>query len=165
MSDITGVAARIRVSLATGELEVEGTEAFVSQYEETIAALLERLRTDGQAAPVSGPRETGASSPAPTAPAAGGDEPFGEVLHLLTSKSGTDQSLLAGYYAAKASPDGSFSTAEASRLLVEQGVKLSNPSQSLKNNLNAKRAFKVGSRYKVSKVGLDHLKTLGVVAA
>jgi len=49
-------------------------------------------------------------------------------------------------------------------LLIEQGVKLSNASQSLKNNVTAKRAFKVGSRYKVAKSGVDYLKTLGVPA-
>ena len=90
------------------------------------------------------------------------DEPFGEVLHTLSSKSGTDQILLAGHYVAKSSADGTFSTVDAHKLLIEQGVKLSNASQSMKNNTSAKRAFKVGNRFKVAKSGLDHLKTLGV---
>lgn len=155
--------ARIRVSLATGELEIEGTESFVSQYAESIEAVLERLRTDGLQTQMPASSNT-ATAPAMPAQSAA-DEPFGEVLHGLSSKAGTDQILLAGFYVSKNTSDGTFSTQDANKLLVEHGVKLSNASQSLKNNVTAKRAFKVGSRYKVSKTGQDYLKSLGVSAA
>ena len=82
----------------------------------------------------------------------------------MSSKSGTDQILLAGHYAAKVSSDGTFSTNDAHKLLIEQGVKLSNASQSMKNNLTAKRAFKVGGRFKIAKTGIDYLHALGVSA-
>lgn len=170
MAEAAGEIARIRISLTAGELEIEGSESFVSQYEESIAAMVERLREEGvvavapqQPAPV-GVGATnlgGETAPIPTA----ADEPFGEVLHSLSTKSGTDQILLAGHYVAKNTADGTFSTAEAHKLLIEQGVKLSNASQSLKNNLTAKRAFKVGSRFKISKAGIDYLNTLGVTVA
>ena len=166
MATSAGENARIRVSLSAGELEIEGTEDFVSQYADSIESVLERLRIEGPSGPVPAAQAPAtAGSTGPTAAIAPGDEPFGEVLHSLSSKSGTDQILLAGYYVGRNATDGTFSTVDANKLLIEQGVKLSNASQSLKNNLASKRAFKVGNRYKVAKLGIDYLKTLGVPAA
>jgi len=169
MTTTESEAARVRINLATGELEIEGSETFVSQYADPIASALERLLENGPSAPVAAPAAvaipvTAAASPAGPAPTSA-DEPFGQVLHSLTSKSGTDQILLAGYYHSKTTSDGTFSTNDAHALLIEQGVKLSNASQSMKNNLTSKRAFKVGSRFKIAKIGVDHLKTLGVSAS
>jgi hypothetical protein len=164
MSATTSDAARIRVNIAAGELEIEGTEAFVSRYADSIDTIIERLLS---ASPV--PQPSAAGPPARgltnTVVSSDRDEPFGEVLHSLASKSGTDQILLSGYYVAKGSSDGTFSTGEAHALLIEQGVKLSNASQSMKNNLSSKRVFKVGSRFKVAKTGSDYLKSLGVSAS
>src|SRR6266516_1273619 len=93
--------ARIRVSLATGDLEVEGTGAFIAKYAEPIDELIERLRAGSvqaparptPALPTSAPRATG-SYP----------EEFGEAVHgLPNNASGPDQILLAGFYAQKAS--------------------------------------------------------------
>lgn len=168
MSSTDTDGARFRVNLSTGELEVEGSEAFVSQYAESIESLLERLLEQGPAAPAvpaAAQPATPAPAGAPAAASVAADEPFGEVLHSLSSKSGTDQILLAGLYVGKSRDDGTFSTIEAHQRLMEQGVKLSNASQSMKNNLNAKRVFKVGKGFKVAKQGVDHLKSLGVSAA
>jgi hypothetical protein len=165
MSTSPSEKARIRVSLTTGELEIEGTEAFVSQYAESIDAVLERLRADGVVAPAGAAAPSSASSTGGSLPPVPVDvEPFGEVLHSLSSKSGTDQILLAGYYVGNSVADGTFSTNEAHARLIEQGVKLSNASQSMKNNLSSKRVFKVGTRFKIAKTGVDHLKSLGVSA-
>ncbi len=91
---------------------------------------------------------------------AGTAKEFGEAIHSLPKgSSGTDQILVAGYYAAAGSADGTFATSEANSLLVEQGIKLSNPSQSLKNGLAAKRVFKVGKRFKLSKTGEDSIRS------
>lgn len=168
MNSIDPDGARFRVNLSTGELEVAGSEAFVSQYAESIEALLERLLAQGPAtpaAPAAAQPATPAYVGAPTPVSVATDEPFGEVLHSLSSKSGTDQILLAGLYVGKGRDDGTFSTVEAHQRLIEQGIKLSNASQSMKNNLNAKRVFKVGKGFKVSKQGVDHLKSLGVSVA
>lgn len=168
MSDDGGAISRIHISLSSGELEIQGSEEFVSQYADSIEDLLNRLRSEP--VPVASTPPVPASSIHPsTKPSSppssdGGLEPFGEVLHSLGSKTGTDQILLAGYYASEASADGTFATVEANKLLIEQGIKLSNASQSLKNLLTAKRVFKVGSRYKVAKSGMDYLKALGVSA-
>ena len=152
--------ARVRISLSAGDLEIEGTEEFVAQYDGPIQTLIGRLQEQPVPAPAgsgAGAR-SGADGSASTGIA--GKE-FGEVLHALPSTaSGTDQILLAGWYVQQGSADSTFSTNAANQLLVGQGIKLSNASQALKNSIAAKRVFKVGKGYKVSKTGEDYLKTL-----
>lgn len=169
MPEEAGSTSRIHINLSSGELDIRGSEEFVSQYADSIEDLLQRLRTEPT--PSAAPAPPVLASPDQASTEAGkvtqpgtGLEPFGEALHSLASKSGTDQILLAGYYASETSGDGTFATAEANKLLIEQGIKLSNASQSLKNVLAAKRVFKVGSRYKVSRSGIDFLKSMGVAA-
>jgi hypothetical protein len=146
--------ARIKISLESGELEVEGPQAFLNKYEGVISSLLERLVN--QTPKINGP----SSRPAPVIGAPLEIDSFPEALHGMVSTSGTDQIFVAGHFASQASHDGTFSTGEANKLLLEQGIKLPNPSQSLKNNLTAKRVFKAGSKFKISKTGSDHLRTL-----
>ena len=51
-------------------------------------------------------------------------------------------------------------TGEANTLLTDQGIKVGNPSQCVKQNLVAKRVFKHQRRYRVSQTGLDQLRQL-----
>lgn len=153
--------ARVRISLSAGDLEVEGTEDFVRQYADSIRTLIDRL----EELPVQrvGAQREAFDTPAPSASTASAAEQreFGEVLHSLPNDaSGPDRMLLAGSYVQLASADNTFSTGEANQLLLGQGVKLSNPSQALKNAIVAKRVFKVGKRYRISKTGDEHLKSL-----
>lgn len=151
--------ARVRVSLSSGELEVEGDEEFVQQYEEAIATLIGRLEKAQPVGPIA--KAAGDPSPAAPSPPAAEQREFGELLHALPNNaSGPDRMLLAGSFAQLASGDNTFSTGEANQLLLGQGVKLANPSQALKNAIAAKRVFKVGKRYRVSKTGEEHLKSL-----
>lgn len=154
--------ARVRISLSTGDLEVEGTEDFVRQYSDSISTLIGRLE-ELPIQRVSPPAEAvGSSTPAAAKPASAAEQrEFGEVLHSLPSNaSGSDRILVAGSYSQLASGDNTFSTGEANQLLLGQGVKLSNPSQALKNAIASKRVFKVGKRYRVSNTGEEHLKSL-----
>jgi hypothetical protein len=151
--------ARVRISLGTGDLEVEGTEGFVGQYDDAIQTLIERLKEQPAPLPTGGGGDAGGSARARSVDIAGRE--FGEVLHALPSNaSGSDQMLVAGWYVQRATGDSTFSTSAANQLLLGQGIKLSNPSQSLKNAIAAKRVFKVGKGYKVSKTGEEYLKTL-----
>jgi hypothetical protein len=68
--------------------------------------------------------------------------------------------LLAGYFAQLRSGDQSFGTGEANTLLTDQGIKVGNPSQCVKQNLVAKRVFRHQRRYRVSQTGLDQLRQL-----
>jgi hypothetical protein len=71
-----------------------------------------------------------------------------------------DRMLLAGYFAHLQSADRSFATGEASALLTEQGIKIGNPSQCVRQSLAAKRVFKHQGRYRVSQTGADHLRQM-----
>ena len=86
---------------------------------------------------------------------------IGEWLeHLPRSATDVDRMLIAGYVAQLRSGDQSFGTGEANLLLTDQGIKVGNPSQCVKQNLVAKRVFRHLRRYRVSQTGLDHLRQL-----
>ena len=147
--------ARLRINLAARELEVEGSEAFVRSYAERFERLIEQLTSGRAEAP-----------PGPAAAVNGGgndDQPrtFGELMHLMPrTASDVDRMLLAGLYAQGRNREQAFTTGEASGLLADQGIKIGNPSQSLRQNLNAKRVFKHQGRYRVSQIGLEHLRKI-----
>ena len=75
----------------------------------------------------------------------------------LTQCKATDTELLANINTCKSSFAG---TGEANALLTEQGVKVGNPSQCVKQNLTAKRVFKHLGRYRVSQTGLEYLRQM-----
>ncbi len=152
------IEGRVRISLASGELEVEGSLDFVDRYETSIKAMLRRL--EDHPSPVRAQKERGGAGPR-----VGGDtdkRDFGEILHGLPKHAtGADQILVAGWFVQKSSADSSFTTGDANKLLIGQGVKLSNAAQAMRGNLTAKRVFKVaGNRWRISKQGDEQLKTL-----
>ena len=153
--------ARLRVNLAQREFEVEGSEAFVRDYAARIEALLERLGSAGepQSAPAADPAAAAAADATPEPAEA---TPFGELLQSLPrTATDVDRMLLAGVFLQRRAVERAFATADANRLLLEHGVKLGNPSQSVKQNLVAKRAFAVQrGRYRVARGGLAHLEQL-----
>ena len=87
---------------------------------------------------------------------------FGEYLHRLPSAATeVDKILAAGFYCETISADGSFSTAEANRRLVEHGIKVGNASQCVKQSLTARRVFTLAKgQYKVSQEGRRYLQRL-----
>jgi hypothetical protein len=106
-----------------------------------------------------------ASPPPPAAAPADpppGEPPFGELLQALPRNAAdVDRMLLAGLFLQRRAAERAFTTADANRLLLEHGIKLGNPSQSVKQNLVAKRAFAVQrGRYRVAQGGLSHLEQL-----
>lgn len=147
---------RIRVAVGDLELELEGDQEFIARYAEVVDALLGALRTR----PAERRADVGKPARAPKA----GDLTIGEFGEQLggfpKAATATDQVLLAGRFAQLASDDNTFATKDANALLLEQSVKVGNPSQCMTNNLKAKRVFKVGDRYRVSKPGEEHLASL-----
>ena len=139
-------ATRLRINLAQREFEVEGSEAFVRGWAERIGGLLERLDD-----PPAKPSGNGVAAAAPP-----GGQSFGEWLHRLPRNvTDVDRILVAGHFAQNRRADRSFATGEANALLTEQGIKVGNPSQCVRQNLVAKRVFKHLGRYRVSQSGLD----------
>jgi hypothetical protein len=141
---------RIRVDFVNRAFEVEGPAEFVESH---AARLQDALA----------PTVPGASNPRTVAAKAvmEGKGPFGEVLHQLTSTSGTDRLLLAAWYVESASSAKLFTTGEANKLLKEQGIKLSNPSQTAANLQKAKLIFRDKGKLKIAKPGLDRLEAIG----
>lgn len=138
--------ARVRINLAQREVEIEGPRDFVDGYGARLERLLAAL-------------ESGA--PAPAAPS-GEDESssFGAFIqHLPASATDVDRMLAAGYWVQRRSGDDAFATAEASRRLVEHGLKIGNPSQCVKQAQLAKRVFvHQRGRYRVSQAGRQYLR-------
>jgi hypothetical protein len=152
---VDGQRARLRINLAQREFEVEGSESFVRTYAEQLDQLLARLTEQ----PVTAPRARGPASPDDEALPDTGT--FGELLQRLPrTATDVDRMLVAGHFAQQRGADNGFATGEANTLLTEQGVKVGNPSQCVKQNLLAKRVFKHQGRYRVSQIGLDHLRQL-----
>jgi hypothetical protein len=165
--------ARLRVNLGQREFEVEGSEAFVREFAPRIESLLERLAAaadEAVAEPLPAPNGRAAAgnghAPHPRDPGGGGVEAafgsFGEyLLRLPSAATDVDRMLAAGYYAQQQAPDDSFTTADANKRLTEQGIKLGNPSQCVKQSVLAKRVFMVlRGRYRVSQHGRAHLRQL-----
>jgi hypothetical protein len=155
--------ARIRINLSSQEFEVEGTEKFVNSFSEKINEILNQFQIGsarkvvaGNAATVSTPQRSIISS-IESVP-----ETFGEYYHLVP-KSATDRDkiLVAGLFAQMKSADKSFGTLDASSLLLEQGVKLSNPSTSLRQNIAPKYLIKLSKgKFRVSKDGVEYIEGL-----
>jgi hypothetical protein len=145
-------AARLRINLDQREVEIEGSESFVREWVPRIEGLLDRFDDPAAARPV----EQGQAAVARSSP-----ETFGEWIHRLPrSSTDVDRILAAGHFAQTRRTDRSFATGEANGLLTEQGIKVGNPSQCIKQNLMAKRVFKHEGRYRVSQLGIDHLRQL-----
>jgi hypothetical protein len=155
---VSGQHARLRINLSQREFEVEGSEAFVKAYVDRFEAWLAGFDAATPAEPASLPAPRARTEPAPRPLRA---DTFGELLQRLPrAASDVDRMLAAGYFGYMRSADKSFSTGEANALLTEQGVKVGNPSQCVRQNLIAKRVFKHQGRYRVSQTGLDYLRQL-----
>jgi hypothetical protein len=150
--------ARIRVDLAQRAFEIEGSETFVR---ELLDRLEDLVQNGAHAEPV--PAAEAPSVPGP-APAAVTSElgSFGEFIQRLpSSATEVDRMLAAGYWCQAQSADDAFATGDANRRLTEQGIKLGNPSQCVRQSLNARRVFAVQrGRFRVSQIGRHYLRQL-----
>lgn len=149
--------ARVRINLAQREVEVEGSEAFVKSFADRLDELLDQLEAFAGvpiAAPQAETRVTAESSSTLGS--------FGEfILQLPSSATDVDKMLAAGFYVQQQSADDAFGTADANKRLTEQGIKLGNPSQCVKQSLMAKRVFMITKgRYRVSQPGRAYLRQL-----
>ena len=153
--------ARLRINLNQREFEVEGSEAFVQSFAERIQAMLDGL--DTMSPPPSLPSQAASRNDvaAPESTSAGLGS-FGEfIMRLPASSTDVDKMLAAGFFTQQSSGDDAFGTSDANKRLTEQGIKLGNPSQCVKQSLLAKRVFMVTKgRYRVSQQGRAYLRQL-----
>lgn len=154
--------AKIKISLIAREIEIEGTEEFIKSQSDKIDRFLALL--------VHTPMKASVIKPATNEEVKVNDllkenddiSSFGEYFHKL-SKTATDleKILIAGHFAQTKSTDNTFTTREASSLLLEQAVKLPNASTSLKRNVRSKHLIVISKgKFRVSQEGLDYINKL-----
>ena len=154
--------ATLRVNPQTGEIEIHGSEKFVREMLDYVRPIIEghrrpqgRPRQEEKAPPVKA-QVAGKKPASPDMP-----EEFGEYRHRFSATHGTDQVLIAGRFAQEQSESNSFKTNEATKLLQDQSIKLTNPSQAVKQGLKSKRLIKLrGGKYRVSQSGIAAIDKL-----
>lgn len=160
--------AKIRINLTLREFEIEGTEEFINSHSAKIESFLEILKfTPPPAEPTKHLQKNDVSDasknlPEPKKPNEALPDSFGEYYQLLPSNvKDADKILLAGHFAQLTNSENNFSTGDAAKLLLDQGVKLSNPAVCISVNLKAKKIIKLSKgKYKISKDGNDYIKQI-----
>ena len=151
--------ARIRVNLNTREIEIEGSEDFIKNNTDKFDNYLHALRNEPAPGSFAGRTAGKTNGEEPKKPKPGS---FAEYYQRLPkgAKKG-DKILLAAYYSQMKNPDNSFSTRETTKLLSAQNVKLSNPSQYIKNSINSSRMEQLQKgRYRLTKDGIEHVNSM-----
>jgi len=155
--------ARIRVNFSIGEIELEGTEAFVREYVDKFDDLLESWMKQPKVRPA--PKGMAVTEQAPAPIKADMPDVFGEYLQQFPkSIADIERVLIAAYFVQSRDPEDCFTTRSANMLLTEQGHKVANASDCVKKSTRAKRVFAVPSsgrgKYRVSSTGIDYINDL-----
>lgn len=161
---------KIRISLTTREVEFDGDLALIKEnFGEHIEDYLKAIKKEVASPPI-GKKHISHHSPdpkidikAPSHDISGAvPDNFGEFYSKFPkSLSNVDKMLLASYFVQNSSEGKCFTVKEASDLLIEQGVSLSNPGVFNKHNISSKRIFKLsGKNFRVSDTGVEYIKSL-----
>lgn len=166
--------ARFKINARTREVEIEGTEAFVERQIQQLESLFDLL---GRASPNDDPEIEGDGSvddAQEDKSNASKDEPrtalgtFGEWMLAFKSDLGDmDKALIAARYVQSLSSDNDFKTSDVNKALEDHGIKISNPSLSLKRLGEKKLMFqtrKVG-KLRFMRVSTDGQKELDSLKA
>jgi hypothetical protein len=155
---------RVRANRTTGEVEVEGSAALVTEW-------WERLWPEvaGNAQPraaAGGTSRPSHLSTTPNASMAEVPEVFGEYFNEFRSDvTDVDKMLIAGAFVQAKDPDRVFATKNANELLIDQNVKVTNASEGVRRLIASKRAFVVADgKFRISTQGVERLKSLKVQA-
>lgn len=165
-------SVKFKLNVKTGEIEVEGSEAFVERQIQSLEALVQLMglrtvmdRDEIESSTSSTPLEfvevVESQQKANNPP-----ESFGEWMHTFqTDLSDHDKALITASFVQMQSSTNDFKTSEVNSALKDHGIKLSNPSVSLKRLGDKKLMFqtrKVGKLkfMRVSQDGQTHLATL-----
>lgn len=153
--------AKVRICLSRQEVEVEGSEAFVREYTDQIGALMAKLMQFAASSDATPAAELTLQAGHSTGVEAEKAASFGELFQYMPkTATDVDRILLAGFYIQKNDPSNNFTTAGVNSLLIEHGVKLSNPSECVRRNIATRRVFNTKGKYQVSQVGVEYLRHL-----
>lgn len=168
---------RVKINLLSGEIELEGSEEFVANQMENLDSIIELLSS------VRKPTKTEADDSTDEeldveAKGNHSDQPsrnpgqitvpdsFGEWMHKFRDDvNDLEKCLLTAYFVQNSSPQNDFKTREVNNSLKEHGIKLSNPSTSLKRLVEKKLLFQTRKNgtvkfMRVSQDGMQLLKSL-----
>ncbi|MCH8343827.1 MAG: hypothetical protein IH983_07555 [Planctomycetes bacterium] len=156
--------ARIRVNFSLREIEIAGDRETIEHFLQRFDSIIDGFK----AAPTpTAPMQIAPPGQLPLAqtgapPGTGMPAEFGEYLHQFAdSVSEVDRVLIAASFVQANESENSFRTRDANALLQEQGIRLGNASECVRRNVSARRVFSMGqSRYRLSRVGLQHLQGL-----
>lgn len=169
---------RVKINLKTGEIEFEGSQEFVESQMDNLESIIDLLSSNveerdfvsthynedsGEDAEDNiADTENSETLPELTVP-----ESFGEWMHKFKEGiNGIDKALVTAYYVQNQAPKNDFKTIEVNQSLKDHGIKLANPSKSLKSLEGKKYLFqtrKEGPKIRfmrVSQDGIKFLKTL-----
>ena len=155
-------STRVKINIYSGDIEFEGTEEFVSkqldQIATTIHTLSKALIATGGIKPTPGPSASSIENVNSATEGSGLPDNFGEYLNKFPKPKNlqqVEQILIAGHYRQKLSSDNAFETSEANKLLQEQGIQLTNPTQSINSLISGKLVIIIGKRGKLKRFRLS----------
>jgi hypothetical protein len=145
---------RVRINFSQREVEVSGNNnQEVTAWWDRLDPIVQSLAQEKNGSSKNSVGDGGKNSSVPAA--------FGEYFHDFPSSiTDVDKILAAAHFIQCHDADNSFTTAQVSKLLLEHNIKIGNPSQCVKQNVEKKHAFVFSGKYRVSKSGIDHLQEL-----
>lgn len=158
---------RIRINLSTREAEWEGSETFIEKYDNLINDFLDKIKEPSlvPATPIypqrpSDQAQTSSRSPEPNIPV-GLPDSFGEYYTSFPRNiTVSEKMLIAAFYVQQRSSDGLFTIKEASDLLNEQNVHISNPNAFITSLAKTGKLYKNSGKYKVSEKGIEAIEAI-----
>lgn len=138
--------AKFKLNLKTGEIEVEGSEAFVERQVKALESLVDLMKLS---APIDKTKDTpsnlgqGSDNKPDSGDIASDKIPdtFGEWMQTFKAESDGDKVLITARFVQSQAASNDFKTADVNKALKEHGIKLSNPSATLKNLVDRKLMF------------------------
>lgn len=167
---------RVKINLYSGEIELEGSEKFVENQLENLDSIIELISSvrktekNKVSHDINNEQESSDNDidDQPNTNPKGISVPssFGEWMHKFRDDvNDLEKCLLTAYYVQNGSPQNDFKTREVNDSLKEHGIKLSNPSTSLKRLVEKKLLFQTRKNgavkfMRVSQDGMQLLKSL-----
>lgn len=165
MSDMT----KFKINLKTGDVEFEGSEEFVEKQiqnlEEIIGVFSQQPDSYtnnsaeyNQPSPSDNENKNNGNSEIP--------DTFGEWLHSFKSDiNDLEKALITARFVQSQSSENDFKTSEVNKSLKDHGIKLSNPSTSLKRLVDKKYLFQTRKKgslifMRLSVDGQNHLESI-----